>query len=72
MAIHQATDCIMLPGEGVGRGYRLREGSQMGLCATRSNEKPQGLFPLITTAYRGVAPPGSTGSFCEDDGMKLA
>jgi len=72
MAIHQAADCIMLPGEGVGRGYRLCEGSQMGLCATGFNEKPQGSFPLITTAYRGVAPPGPTGSFREDDGMKLA
>jgi len=72
MVIHQAADCIMLPGEGIGRGYRLHEGSQMGLCATGFNEKPQGSFPLITTAYRGVARPGPTGSFREDDGMKLA
>jgi len=70
-AIHQAADCIMLPGEGVGRGYHLREGSQMGLCATRFITKPRGSFPLITTAYGGVAPPGPTGTFREDDGMIL-
>jgi len=72
MAVHQAADCIMLPGEGVGRGYRLREGSQMGLCAMRFIKKPQGSFPLITTAYGGIAPPGPTGTFREDDGMILA
>ena len=72
MVVHQATDCIMLPGEGISRGYRLCEGSQMGLCATRFIKKPQGLFPLITTAYGGVAPPGPTGTFREDDGMILA
>jgi len=72
MVIHQAADCIMLPGEGVGRGYHLREGSQMGLCATGFNEKPRGLFLLIMTAYRGIAPPGPTGSFRKDNGMKLA
>jgi len=72
MVVHQAADCIMLPGEGVGRGYHLREGSQMGLCATRFIKKPQGSFLLITTAYGGVAPPGPTGTFHEDDGMILA
>ena len=61
----------MLPGKGIGRGYRLCEGSQIGLCATRFIKEPQGLFLLITTAYRGVAPPGSTGSFCKDNGMIL-
>jgi len=70
--IHQAADCIMLPGKGVGRGYCLRKGSQMGLCATRFIKKPQGSFLLIMTAYGGIAPPGSTGSFCEDNGMILA
>jgi len=72
MAIHQTADCAMLPGEGVGRGCRLREGSQVGLCATRFNEKPQGSFLLITTAYGGIAPPGPTGTFRDDDGMRLA
>ena len=62
----------MLPGEGVGRGYRLHKGFQMGLYAMRFIKKPQGLFLLITTAYRGVAPSGSTGSFCEDNSIILA
>ena len=35
----------MLPGEGVGRGYRLHEGSQIGLCATRFNKKTLRVVP---------------------------
>ncbi len=63
MAIHQPQTVPILPMAGIGRGYHLHKGSQIG-------QYHKGVL-LITTAYRGH-PQGSTGSFCEDDGMKLA
>jgi len=53
----------MLPNEDAGRGCRLREGSQIA-------RKPLGVL-LITIAYEKFIS-GSTGSFHEDDGKKLA
>jgi hypothetical protein len=53
MIVHQATDCIMLPSEGVSRGYCPCEGSQIGHVDTRMKSM---WVSRITTAYKGYSP----------------
>jgi hypothetical protein len=55
MVVHQAADCIMLPSEGVSRGYHPCEGSQMGHIDIRMKFM---WVSRMTTAYKSYLPTG--------------